>query len=650
MNLEFGQDSLWAPTVKGSPLVSNVLAPTPFEPMGGLSGPGGVASALLRPDMLPTMLLKREEGGPVTPGVPYLVGEKGPEVVVPSQSGQVLPNGVGDPIAHLRPLLSAGANLAVGMGGVIKDAAGLAVGSMPEPVSGAASPDNPPVISSNVQQENLAQDRLREWYTRSSGLLGLHPNMNHNAMNVDIPHLFATGAQPGFTAKGMPAFKMPDGKEIEVTPNKFAMIRTPEAVAQAAQAAQQVQGAPPSPATPAPPVTAAAALATPQASTPIPSQPAVLPPIQAPPVMAGAVPLPTAPMPIPSEVGGNALLRSAPNVGGPAATAFEPSKIMTAAGLLAAAVDPKRFGPAGEMLAKFGTQEAARARGNAAAILAGYPNAEALEAAKTEASIRKTRAETGVDLTRVPQMQALTSRILSEVPQVNAQTALTQAHTQAQQQETKFKSILDQPVLMTHYDPYTHTTTQVPVKGGEASNALNAMTQNMNHFITSMASAGHAGAVTSEIYQKIKQLGQQIPMTVQSAEGPKIINFNIPEWLSKQGMEKTEFAERYKSSLIPFQAVAKQIEDVVKNTLPGQPLKIPPEVKQTAQGLALRFAQTPDPLHLNMATYLTAIVGAPSVVPAPARPSVSKALGATPGTPLVPPNSSSWDQAPPSRR
>ena len=35
---------------------------------------------------------KRAEGGPINAGQPYLVGEKGPEIVVPNQDGQVLSN------------------------------------------------------------------------------------------------------------------------------------------------------------------------------------------------------------------------------------------------------------------------------------------------------------------------------------------------------------------------------------------------------------------------------------------------------------------------------------------------------------------------------------------------------------------------------
>jgi phage-related minor tail protein len=34
----------------------------------------------------------RANGGPVTAGTPYLVGERGPEIVVPGRSGTVIPN------------------------------------------------------------------------------------------------------------------------------------------------------------------------------------------------------------------------------------------------------------------------------------------------------------------------------------------------------------------------------------------------------------------------------------------------------------------------------------------------------------------------------------------------------------------------------
>ena len=39
----------------------------------------------------------RAEGGPVKKGEPYVVGEKGPELIVPSESGNVIPNDEASP-------------------------------------------------------------------------------------------------------------------------------------------------------------------------------------------------------------------------------------------------------------------------------------------------------------------------------------------------------------------------------------------------------------------------------------------------------------------------------------------------------------------------------------------------------------------------
>jgi hypothetical protein len=39
-------------------------------------------------------IMARAKGGPVTSGSPYMVGEKGPELFVPFQSGQIVPTEV----------------------------------------------------------------------------------------------------------------------------------------------------------------------------------------------------------------------------------------------------------------------------------------------------------------------------------------------------------------------------------------------------------------------------------------------------------------------------------------------------------------------------------------------------------------------------
>ena len=42
-----------------------------------------------------TTIVRRQHGGPVIAGYPYLVGEAGPEMFIPTQSGNIVPNGAG---------------------------------------------------------------------------------------------------------------------------------------------------------------------------------------------------------------------------------------------------------------------------------------------------------------------------------------------------------------------------------------------------------------------------------------------------------------------------------------------------------------------------------------------------------------------------
>lgn len=65
-----------------------------------LFGGGGVPNGGLFGSALMGLLgmEKRAEGGPVTAGVPYLVGERGPELFVPRMDGGIVPNVGGSPI------------------------------------------------------------------------------------------------------------------------------------------------------------------------------------------------------------------------------------------------------------------------------------------------------------------------------------------------------------------------------------------------------------------------------------------------------------------------------------------------------------------------------------------------------------------------
>ena len=61
----------------------------------GAKGAGGVAGGLLTGLLGILGLPGRATGGPVSPGRAYMVGERGPEMFVPTASGQVVPAGAG---------------------------------------------------------------------------------------------------------------------------------------------------------------------------------------------------------------------------------------------------------------------------------------------------------------------------------------------------------------------------------------------------------------------------------------------------------------------------------------------------------------------------------------------------------------------------
>jgi phage-related minor tail protein len=54
-------------------------------PLVGFSG--GIGDGRPAPD-----IPKRARGGPVSAGSPYLVGERGPELMIPNRSGTIIPN------------------------------------------------------------------------------------------------------------------------------------------------------------------------------------------------------------------------------------------------------------------------------------------------------------------------------------------------------------------------------------------------------------------------------------------------------------------------------------------------------------------------------------------------------------------------------
>lgn len=70
-------------------VMNEIAASTLQMNIGGSGGSGGIFSTLASVAMTAFGLPGRATGGPVSPGQAYLVGERGPEVFVPTASGRI---------------------------------------------------------------------------------------------------------------------------------------------------------------------------------------------------------------------------------------------------------------------------------------------------------------------------------------------------------------------------------------------------------------------------------------------------------------------------------------------------------------------------------------------------------------------------------
>ncbi|MCX6848000.1 MAG: hypothetical protein NTY98_03685 [Verrucomicrobia bacterium] len=101
-----------APSVFNMPGTGTLGGST--QPLG--IGSGGMGGPLKLPDPAKKPLA-RAKGGPVKAGRPYLVGEEGPEIIVPKQSGHVVPNHAISN-AELMEMKRAGKNIVLPKGAV----------------------------------------------------------------------------------------------------------------------------------------------------------------------------------------------------------------------------------------------------------------------------------------------------------------------------------------------------------------------------------------------------------------------------------------------------------------------------------------------------------------------------------------------------
>lgn len=91
---------------------SSALAKSPSAPQGDPSASSNSNNANATASSGQAYALPREAGGPVTPGQPYLVGEKGPELIVPNRGGTVVPNHLSQALARSYPAPTATVPLA----------------------------------------------------------------------------------------------------------------------------------------------------------------------------------------------------------------------------------------------------------------------------------------------------------------------------------------------------------------------------------------------------------------------------------------------------------------------------------------------------------------------------------------------------------
>jgi hypothetical protein len=76
--------------IKNIPDEKTVKINIKYQKFGEEPGPG--APVIIEPGEEKVIKKRKAAGGPVSAGIPYLVGEMGPELFIPSMSGQIIPN------------------------------------------------------------------------------------------------------------------------------------------------------------------------------------------------------------------------------------------------------------------------------------------------------------------------------------------------------------------------------------------------------------------------------------------------------------------------------------------------------------------------------------------------------------------------------
>jgi len=132
-----------------------------WESAKGAIGLGSSSAAPKAPGA-PAIAGARALGGPVTGGLPYLVGERGPEIFVPSTSGRIETNSVLNSISQAGGRASGAGGLTVGVDATAVEEAGKTAKAAGAQLHAALDATRKPIVdTSSIDAATVAAERLK---------------------------------------------------------------------------------------------------------------------------------------------------------------------------------------------------------------------------------------------------------------------------------------------------------------------------------------------------------------------------------------------------------------------------------------------------------------------------------------------------------
>jgi hypothetical protein len=508
----------------------------------------------------------------------------------------------------------------------------------PIEVSGARTPPDLPTASEALKtpvpentvsplpnHENLNLGKIAAEWAAKAPEFKLSTDIFHPGWGFDLPNKLAAGWTPGFDRDGKFGLTNKDGGFLGLNPNNAPFVGPP----------------------PPPPPAVTAAPTAPAPATPVPTFGQMLgvakvgaaPPVATSPDLGGPPPAPA--LAVPSEAPNgmpqtgvqflNAGINPTPN--------DMPGKIMAAGGMIASALDPKRFGQAGEMMSTLGQKEVARERGNAAARLAGYPSVEAMEAAKTEAGIRRTATESRLDVSKAAMYDADVAQIAERIPSIAAERGLTVAKTDAQRIANDNARKMGPLPFTIGGNTYMLTPEQ------QAHFQLGMLNSNI-HYQSMLANNARDAATVDKIRQEIAKGALNIPVTVPNPTtgGQQQVMMDTDQYIRHRAATLGAVDKGEARRLKAYEDLIKPVVKHYSEALPGMaPAPLSANWVNAVEKQALDFIASGDSFWVGQGQAALLLIGK-SANPAP---SASQSLRGAPG--VLSPSHNAWGQAPPKR-